>query len=213
MSTAEKPRVPTTASEKISRLGDTTGDVSNATFVMDNFLSTSSGDGRVSKTDVSSDSAAADASMSSGQVVSDLYTSRDAAAKVEEDSGALQFRVIRNDGQRHNMIWLMQAKNLFGTQLPKMPREYIARLVLDRKHRSLLAIKNDRVVGGICFRPFIPQRFAEVAFLAVTSSEQIKVSCRLFSQLNRNILRGTCFVLHYTIGLRDALDEPPEGGC
>jgi len=49
-------------------------------------------------------------------------------------------------------------------------------LVLDRKHRSLLAIKNDRVVGGIRFRPFIPQRFAEIAFLAVTSSEQIKVS-------------------------------------
>ena len=38
-----------------------------------------------------------------------------------------------------------------------MPREYIARLVFDRKHRSLLAIKKDRVVGGICFRPFVPQ--------------------------------------------------------
>lgn len=104
----------------------------------------------------------------------DSYTSRDAGAKLEEDSGALHFRVVRNDGQRHNMIWLIQVKNLFGTQLPKMPREYIARLVLDRKHRSLLAIKNDRVVGGVCFRPFIPQRFAEIAFLAVTSSEQIK---------------------------------------
>ena len=69
----------------------------------------------------------------------------------------LQFRVIRNDGVRQHMIWLTQAKNIFATQLPKMPREYIARLVFDRKHRSLLAIKKDRVVGGICFRPFVPQ--------------------------------------------------------
>lgn len=68
----------------------------------------------------------------------------------------------------------MQVKNIFATQLPKMPREYIARLVFDRKHRSLVAVKGGRVVGGICYRPFLTQRFAEIAFCAVTSSEQIK---------------------------------------
>jgi len=47
--------------------------------------------------------------------------------------------------------------------------------VFDRRHRSLLALKNERVVGGICYRPFLPQRFAEIAFCAVTSSEQVKV--------------------------------------
>ena len=30
------------------------------------------------------------------------------------------------------MIWLITLKNIFSQQLPNMPREYIARLVLDR---------------------------------------------------------------------------------
>lgn len=66
----------------------------------------------------------------SGQV----YKRKDENAKQEEDIGILQFRVIRNDGDRRHMIWLTQVKNIFATQLPKMPREYIARLVFDRKH-------------------------------------------------------------------------------
>ena len=84
------------------------------------------------------------------------------------------FRVISNDGARQHLIWLVQAKNIFATQLPKMPREYIARLVFDRRHRTLLALKNERVVGGVCYRPFHAQQFAEIAFCAVTSSEQVK---------------------------------------
>jgi len=101
---------------------------------------------------------------------------------------ALCFRVIRNDGQRRHMVWLTQVKNIFATQLPKMPREYIARLVFDRKHRSMVAIKNDRVVGGICYRPFVPQKFAEIAFCAITSSEQVKgYGTRLMNHLKEAV--------------------------
>jgi histone acetyltransferase len=111
-------------------------------------------------------------------------------ATAEEDSGALFFRVIRNDGSRTNNIWLTQVKNIFGTQLPKMPREYIARLVFDRKHRSLVAIKKDRVIGGISFRPFLPQGFAEIAFCAITSSEQVKgYGTRLMNHLKEAVKR------------------------
>ncbi len=35
-----------------------------------------------------------------------------------------------------------------------MPREYIVRLVMDRRHRTLLALRDGRVVGAICYRPF-----------------------------------------------------------
>jgi hypothetical protein len=141
---------------------------------------------------------------------SSTYVSRDEAAKREEDLGALSFRVVYNDGQRRNMIWLtqvricaritnnitctvtqcfdLQVKNIFANQLPKMPREYIARLVFDRRHRSLLAIKTDKVVGGICFRPFLTQRFAEIAFCAVTSSEQVKgYGTRLMNHLKEAV--------------------------
>jgi histone acetyltransferase len=44
----------------------------------------------------------------------------------------IEFRVFTNDGSRDSMILLTGMKNLFQKQLPKMPREYIARLVYDR---------------------------------------------------------------------------------
>ena len=54
----------------------------------------------------------------------------------------------------------------------------LARCVLGHsKHRCLLSLKDGKVVGGICFRPFYSQRFAEIVFLAITSSEQVKVRC------------------------------------
>lgn len=34
---------------------------------------------------------------------------------------------------------------------------------------------NGKVVGGICFRPYFEQRFAEIAFCAITSKQQVKV--------------------------------------
>ena len=74
-------------------------------------------------------------------------------------------------------ILLIGLKNLFQRQLPKMPREYITRLVLDKNHISLAIVKRGwRVVGGICYRPFESRGFAEIVFCAVDSSEQIKVS-------------------------------------
>jgi histone acetyltransferase len=127
------------------------------------------------------------------------YVSRDETALKEETAGALHFRVIRNDGDRRNLIWLTQAKNIFATQLPKMPREYIARLVFDRKHRTLIAVKRDRVVGGISFRPFVEQKFAEIAFCAITSSEQVKgYGTRLMNHLKEAAkLDGVSYFLTY----------------
>jgi histone acetyltransferase len=74
------------------------------------------------------------------------------------------------------MIDLINLKNIFAVQLPKMPRDYIVRLVLNRKHRSLCLVRksDDRVVGGICYRPFKTQGFCEVVFCAITESEQVK---------------------------------------
>jgi hypothetical protein len=53
---------------------------------------------------------------------------------------------------------LIALKNIFSKQLPNMPREYITRLVLDRRHRSVAIVKQDGlVVGGITYRPFHSQ--------------------------------------------------------
>jgi len=99
-------------------------------------------------------------------------------------------------------ILLIGLKNLFQKQLPKMPREYITRLVLDKNHISMAIVKKGwRVVGGICYRPFESRDFAEIVFCAVDSSEQIKV--RSMSELR---LRATL-----TTGIRLAPDELAQG--
>ena len=67
--------------------------------------------------------------------------SRDFTAKQEEERGILQFKAIVNDGSATNLRFLCELKEIFGTQLPKMPKEYIVRLVFDKKHKSVCAIK------------------------------------------------------------------------
>ena len=74
-----------------------------------------------------------------------------------------------------------------------MPKEYIARLVLDRRHRSVAIVRpQNNVVGGITYRPFHEQSFGEIAFCAVTASEQVKGF-------------GTRLMNHTKVRLRDCL--------
>src|SRR5580704_13011128 len=58
------------------------------------------------------------------------YTEKPAV--LEERQGIIEFRVVNNDNTKENMIILTGLKNIFQKQLPKMPREYIARLIYDR---------------------------------------------------------------------------------
>ena len=47
---------------------------------------------------------------------------------------------------------------MYSRQLPNMPREYIARLVLNRHHRSVALVgRAGNVMGGITYRVF-PQQ-------------------------------------------------------
>lgn len=60
---------------------------------------------------------------------------RDAAARQEESAGNIEFHVVSNS-LNHNQapqtyIWLLELLNVFALQLPRMPKEYIARLVFD----------------------------------------------------------------------------------
>lgn len=117
-----------------------------------------------------------------------------------------QFRVITNDGHPQHLIWLTAVKNIFSQQLPKMPKEYITRLVFDRKHRSMIAVKTGKVVGGICYRPFFAQRFAEIVFCAITSSEQVRgYGTRLMNHLKEavkldGIINFLTYADNYAIG-------------
>ncbi|XP_061677596.1 histone acetyltransferase KAT2B isoform X2 [Syngnathoides biaculeatus] len=106
------------------------------------------------------------------------HSARDEAARLEERRGVIEFHVVGNSlNQKPNkriLMWLVGLQNVFSHQLPRMPKEYITRLVFDPKHKTLSLIKDGRVIGGICFRMFPSQGFTEIVFCAVTSNEQVK---------------------------------------
>ena len=75
-----------------------------------------------------------------------------------------------------NMRYLIDLKNIIAKQLPRMPRSYIVRLMMDRVHEAMIIIKKlpgekRQILGGCVFRPFYSQKFAEIVFLAVTTQE------------------------------------------
>lgn len=69
------------------------------------------------------------------------FTNRDVVAKKQEERKEIIFQVIRNDQQRESLKMLIDLKNIFSRQLPKMPKEYIVKLVFDRNHESMVILK------------------------------------------------------------------------
>ncbi|RZC92720.1 hypothetical protein C5167_011803 [Papaver somniferum] len=118
---------------------------------------------------------------------SGAYSAREESLKREEETGRLKFVCYANDGIDQHMIWLIGLKNIFARQLPNMPKEYIVRLVMDRSHKSVMVIRHNHVVGGITFRPYVSQKFGEIAFLAITADEQVKgYGTRLMNHLKQH---------------------------
>ena len=74
------------------------------------------------------------------------FSQRDRNIKIQEEKGIFEFMVIRNTGENddenlHNMKLLTDLKNIIAKQLPKMPKEYIVRLVFDKNHESIIILK------------------------------------------------------------------------
>lgn len=110
----------------------------------------------------------------------------------QEEGGELVFRAIWNDSSEQNMRLLIDLKNLYSKQLPNMPRDYIVRLVFDRQHISLVALKggesNGRLIAGCTYRPFFTQSLGEVAFCAVSAHEQVKgYGTRIMNKLKEHV--------------------------
>ena len=85
-----------------------------------------------------------------------------------------------------------------------MPRNYIVRLIMDRQHEAMIIVrrqagKRPQILGGCVFRPFKTQRFAEIVFLAITTSEQVKgYGTRLMNKLKDHAQReGMQYFLTY----------------
>ena len=131
-------------------------------------------------------------------------------AVIEERNGDISFQVVNNDGKPRSMIILTGLKCIFQKQLPKMPKDYIARLVYDRTHLSIAIVKRPpdgsyaatsglpgEVVGGITYRPFKGRQFAEIVFCAISSDQQVKgYGAHLMSHL-KDYVRATSDVMHF----------------
>ncbi|KAJ6405694.1 hypothetical protein OIU84_013621 [Salix udensis] len=118
---------------------------------------------------------------------SGAYSAREENLKREEEAGRLKFLCYSNDGIDEHMVWLIGLKNIFARQLPNMPKEYIVRLLMDRSHKSMMVIRHNLVVGGITYRPYISQKFGEIAFCAITADEQVKgYGTRLMNHLKQH---------------------------
>jgi histone acetyltransferase len=119
-------------------------------------------------------------------------------AVIEERNGEIEFRVVNNDGRRESTIILTGLKCIFQKQLPKMPKDYIARLVYDRTHLSMAIVKKPlEVVGGITYRPFKGRQFAEIVFCAISSDQQVKgYGAHLMSHL-KDYVKATSDVMHF----------------
>mmetsp|Transcript_15954 Transcript_15954/g.41384 ORF Transcript_15954/g.41384 Transcript_15954/m.41384 type:complete len:482 (+) Transcript_15954:131-1576(+) len=105
------------------------------------------------------------------------YGARESFFVAQEATGEIAFVYIENNGSYQSNVWLIGLKNIFSKQLPNMPKEYITRLVMNRRHRSVGIVKaedKDTVVGGITYRAFHSQGFGEIAFCAITATEQVK---------------------------------------
>ena len=131
-------------------------------------------------------------------------------AVTEERLGDISFQVVNNDNEPRSMIILTGLKCIFQKQLPKMPKDYIARLVYDRTHLSMAIVKRPppgsfaaqsdmpgEVVGGITYRPFKGRQFAEIVFCAISSDQQVKgYGAHLMSHL-KDYVKATSDVMHF----------------
>lgn len=126
------------------------------------------------------------------------YKLTERASVVEEKEGKIEFRVVNNDNTKENLMVLTGLKNIFQKQLPKMPKEYIARLVYDRSHLSMAIIRKPlTVVGGITYKPFDSKGFAEIVFCAISSTEQVRgYGAHLMNHL-KDYVRSTSPIKHF----------------
>lgn len=131
-------------------------------------------------------------------------------AVTEERNGEISFQVVNNDGNPNSLIVLTGLKCIFQKQLPKMPKDYIARLVYDRTHMSIAIVKRPppgsyaessnlpgEIVGGITYRPFRGRQFAEIVFCAISSDQQVKgYGAHLMNHL-KDYVKATSDVMHF----------------
>lgn len=121
---------------------------------------------------------------------------RNVQLRVLLEKGGIKIKLLSAlDKEQEVFPLLLELRTLFQKQLPKMPKEYITRLLFDIKHHTMALLdgerpeisRESRLLGGICFRPFFEQHFVEIVFCAVGGDSQIKG----YGEFMMNMLKET----------------------
>ncbi|KAK2146841.1 hypothetical protein LSH36_582g02006 [Paralvinella palmiformis] len=155
------------------------------------------------------------------------HAARDEAARREEKRGIIEFHVVSNTGEQEatktdpdvadwptECLLPPASEDAKGVHHQAVNAntywfvsgwfsKYSNNLV---KHKCLALIKDNNVIGGICFRVFPTQGFTEIVFCAVTSNEQVKgYGTHLMNHLKdyhiqHSVLHFLTFADEYAIG-------------
>lgn len=113
----------------------------------------------------------------------------------ELSKDGVSFAVYTNTGVEESNVALIALKNIFSRQLPKMPKDYIVRLVFDQRHLTLAIKVNSVIIGGICYRPYHFLRFGEIAFCAINGSDQVRgYGTKLMNALKAYVQKYSKFI-------------------
>jgi len=139
-----------------------------------------------------------DPTRAKNSLQSGAYAEREAWLSKQERDGNIRFECVSSSaGNILHLQWILALKNIYSRQLPNMPKEYIVRLVYDKHHYSMVALKHDKVFGGCTFRCFDGQTFGEIVFLAIAAQEQVRgYGTRLMNRL-KEYARGQRGLTHF----------------
>ena len=104
---------------------------------------------------------------------SDATPGRDVQAYVEEKSNEIKFHLVKSKSSGTVTRLLLQFCDLVKDELKYMKDDYLANLVYEDLHRAILIIKDEKVIGGAAFRPFIANKFIELTFLVISLEHQV----------------------------------------
>jgi histone acetyltransferase len=98
--------------------------------------------------------------------------------KKKEINQEMAFKIHENNGLKRNFKTLWLLKRLFQKQLPNIPKTYIARILYDKNHQSLILKryknKKSQIIGGCSFRLFRRQQLIELVFFSIETKKQTK---------------------------------------
>lgn len=83
--------------------------------------------------------------------------------------------MVSTNDEPYDLDRMINIQILFQRMLPKMPREYILRQILDPRQCNCVLYENDHdILGAVCFRPMYDRSFVEIVFFAVNLDRHIK---------------------------------------